>query len=213
LARTPGKRAEADGDVRARLLGSAAELFSAKGYAGTTVREIVERAGVTKPALYYYFRSKEGIYLDLMRAPLEGFTERIESAAREKGTSRERITRLCLRAYDDFVRNLPHARILFSFYYGPPQGAPYVDFDTVQLRFQEIVAGLLKEGIRSGEFRRGNPTDMMWTVAGAVNVAMELELCRPGQSIGRGGIVRMLGIIFDGIAGDGRGAPGKGKRG
>ena len=213
MARTRGKRAEAEGDVRARLLGSAAELFSTKGYAGATVREIVARAGVTKPAMYYYFHSKEGIYLDLMRPPLKGFTERIESAAREKGTFRERITRLCLRSYDDFVRNLPIARILFSFYYGPPQGAPHIDFDAVHLRFQEIVTGLLKEGIRGGEFRRGNPVDMMWAVAGAVNVAMELELCRPGQSIGRGGIVRMLGIIFDGIAGDGRGAPGKGKRG
>lgn len=211
-ARKPGKRAEAEGDVRARLLGSAAELFSSKGYAGTTVREIVERAGVTKPSMYYYFRSKEGIYLDLMRPPLKGFTEQIVSAAMEMGTARERITRLCLRSYDDFVRNLPIARILFSFYYGPPQGAPYVDFDAVHLRFQEILVRLLEEGIRRGEFRRGDPADMMWAVAGAVNVAMELELCRPGQAIGRGGITRMLGVIFDGIAGQGRGGAGKGKK-
>jgi AcrR family transcriptional regulator len=205
MARPVRRGAETEGDVRGRLLGSAAELFSRKGYAGTTVREIVERAGVTKPALYYYFRSKEGIYLDLMRGPLQGFLRHIESSMREKGTARERLARLCLLAYDDFVRNLSLARIMFSIYYGPPQGAPYVDFDSAQLRFQESVIQVLKEGIRNGEFRKGDTTDMMWTVAGAVNVAMELELCRPGQRIGREGIERMLEIIFEGIAG-GRGA-------
>jgi TetR/AcrR family transcriptional regulator len=211
MAKTPGKGPEAEGEVRGRLLASAAALFSAKGYAATTVREIVERAGVTKPAMYYYFRSKEGIYLDLMRAPLEGFDGHIESAMRDKGSSRERLVRLCLLAYDDFVRNLSLARVMFSIYYGPPQGAPYIDFDAVQMKFQECVIRVLKEGIRSGEVRKGNPVDMMWTVAGAVNVAMEIELCRPGQSIGRGGIVRMLDIVFDGIAGSGATGKGKGR--
>ncbi|MBP2674089.1 MAG: transcriptional regulator, TetR family [Deltaproteobacteria bacterium] len=212
MAKRPGKGPVGEGDVRERLLASAAALFSTKGYAATTVREIVERAGVTKPAMYYYFRSKEGIYLDLMQEPLQGFIEHLRSAMEEKGTARERLVRVCLLAYDDFVRNLSLARVMFSIYYGPPQGAPFIDFDAVQLRFQECLVQALKEGIRCGEFRKGNPTDMMWTAAGAVNVAMELELCRPGQSIGREGIVRMLNIIFDGIAGDGRGGTGKGKR-
>lgn len=209
MAKTPRKGAESEGDVRGRLLESAAALFSAKGYAATTVREIVARAGVTKPALYYYFRSKEGIYLDLMRAPLKGFEDHIESAMREEGTSRERLERLCLHAYDDFVRNLSLARIMFSIYYGPPQGAPFIDFDAAQLRFQECLVQVLKEGIRSGEFRKGDPVDRMWAVAGAVNVAMEIELCRPGQTIGRAGISRMLDIVFEGIAGSG--VKGKGK--
>lgn len=196
-------------DVRERLLESAAALFASKGYAATTVREIVERTGVTKPAMYYYFRSKEGIFLDLMRPPLEGFVGRIESAMNEKGSCRKRLSLLCMYAYDDFVRNLDLARILFSFYYGPPQGAPRIDIDAVHLRFQECVIRVLKDGIRSGEVRRGEPEDMMWIVAGAVNVAMELELVRPSQSIGRRGIERMLDVIFDGIAGNGTREKGK----
>jgi len=212
MAKPQGKGAETEGDVRGRLLDSAAALFSTKGYAATTVREIVGRAGVTKPVLYYYFRSKEGIYLDLMQRPLRGFVEHLKDAMKEKGTSRERLARLCLLAYDDFVANLSLARVMFSIYYGPPQGAPFVDFDAVQLKFQECLVQVLREGVRGGEFRRGNATDRMWAVAGAVNVAMELELCRPGQSIGRDGIVRMLDIGFAGIAGHGRGAAGKGKK-
>ena len=49
-------------NARARLLETATELFAEKGYAGASVREIVEKAGVSKPVLYYYFKSKEGLF-------------------------------------------------------------------------------------------------------------------------------------------------------
>jgi TetR/AcrR family transcriptional regulator len=211
MGRPSQKKTDAGGDVRKRLLASATELFANKGYAGTTVREIVARAGVTKPVLYYYFQSKEGVYLDLMREPIQGFFEHIASAMEEAGTARQRLARMCLLAYDDFVRHISQARIMYSIYYGPPQGAPFIDFDAMQTRFQDAILAVLREGIRAGEFRRGNETDMMWTVIGAVNVAMEVELCRPSQSVGRDGIRRMLAILFDGIA-PGRGeATGKGR--
>ena len=49
--------------TRERLLETASHLFAEKGYASTSVREIVARAGVSKPVLYYYFQSKEGLLL------------------------------------------------------------------------------------------------------------------------------------------------------
>jgi len=49
-------------DVRQTILNKALELFSAKGYEGVTVNEITEAAGITKPTLYYYFGSKEGLF-------------------------------------------------------------------------------------------------------------------------------------------------------
>jgi AcrR family transcriptional regulator len=51
---------------RERLLETAIGMFAEKGYAGTSVREIVERAGVSKPVLYYYFQSKEGLFLAIL---------------------------------------------------------------------------------------------------------------------------------------------------
>jgi TetR/AcrR family transcriptional regulator len=48
----------------------AAKLFAEKGYDATSVREIVEAAGVAKPTLYYYFRSKEGLAQALLTVPL-----------------------------------------------------------------------------------------------------------------------------------------------
>ncbi len=47
--------------ARLRVLRAAAHLFAARGYDAVSVREIVQAANLTKPALYYHFGSKEGV--------------------------------------------------------------------------------------------------------------------------------------------------------
>ncbi len=53
-------------DTRARIQQVAVEFFTEHGYEGTSLREIAERLGVTKAALYYHFRSKEDIIQSLV---------------------------------------------------------------------------------------------------------------------------------------------------
>src|ERR1700745_4264846 len=48
-------------DTRSRVQKVALELFAEQGYERTSLREIAERLGVTKAALYYHFKSKEDI--------------------------------------------------------------------------------------------------------------------------------------------------------
>jgi AcrR family transcriptional regulator len=54
-----------DQTVRKQVLAAAVDLFAASGYDGTSVQQIVERAGVTKGALYHYFTAKEDILLEI----------------------------------------------------------------------------------------------------------------------------------------------------
>jgi AcrR family transcriptional regulator len=58
-------------DTRGEILEVAAELFTDRGYEATSLREIAERLGITKAALYYHFRSKD----DILRALLEPIGE------------------------------------------------------------------------------------------------------------------------------------------
>ena len=55
------------GDTRERILKVANELFTEQGYEGTSLREISDRLGITKAALYYHFRSKEEILTTLLK--------------------------------------------------------------------------------------------------------------------------------------------------
>lgn len=52
--------------TRTQVLKAAARLFAERGFDAISVREIVEAAGVTKPALYYHFGSKEGVAAAIM---------------------------------------------------------------------------------------------------------------------------------------------------
>src|SRR6202035_2519093 len=53
-------------DTRSRVQKVALELFAEQGYEKTSLREIAERLGVTKAALYYHFKSKEDIVSSLV---------------------------------------------------------------------------------------------------------------------------------------------------
>ena len=189
-----------DGSVRQRLLEGAAELFTQKGYAATTVREIVAAANVTKPVLYYYFRNKEGIYLELMRGSFAKMDNLLTTSREDQGTVTQRVLRLCDRLYSLFREHVKAARMMYAIYYGPHQGAPFFDFDAYHMKFREAVQRLIEEGIRKGEFRRGNPEEMAWTIIGAVNVAMEVHLTHPEWGLGNEGLVRVLQLIFQGIS-------------
>jgi AcrR family transcriptional regulator len=63
MAETQAKRAGEE--TRERILDVALELFNDQGYDKTSLREIAERLGITKAALYYYFERKEDILLEL----------------------------------------------------------------------------------------------------------------------------------------------------
>jgi AcrR family transcriptional regulator len=60
------REAHARQDTRARIQSVALELFAEQGYDKTSLREIAERLGVTKAALYYHFKSKEDIVTSLV---------------------------------------------------------------------------------------------------------------------------------------------------
>lgn len=64
-ARAPAPGRGARGDTRERIVDVALELFIAQGYDKTSLRDIADRLGVTKAALYYHFERKEDIFLEL----------------------------------------------------------------------------------------------------------------------------------------------------
>lgn len=53
--------------TREKIFQSAVELFAEKGYKGVSVREICEKSGVSKPALYYYFKDKENLLFEMVK--------------------------------------------------------------------------------------------------------------------------------------------------
>ena len=76
-------------NVKQNILAAALALFSAKGYDGTSVNELVLAARITKPTLYYHFGSKEGLF----DAVCQENYERLNAAIAENASYREDISK------------------------------------------------------------------------------------------------------------------------
>lgn len=64
---------------RQGILLAAAEVFARKGYGAASLDDVAERCGVTKSVIYYYFRNKEALYVELMTETLEDAVARVEA--------------------------------------------------------------------------------------------------------------------------------------
>jgi AcrR family transcriptional regulator len=65
-------------DTRARVLAAAAALFAARGFHGTTARDIAERAKVNLASAHYHFGSKEALYIEVLRVQVEDVNRVLE---------------------------------------------------------------------------------------------------------------------------------------
>lgn len=107
----------------------AARLFAAQGYDATSVREIVQGAGVAKPTLYYYFQSKEGLAKALVVLPLSNLVEQLHQIVNTEPDP-VRCLEQILEAHFAFCREDPdRSRFLYALIFGPPGSEPAHDME------------------------------------------------------------------------------------
>ena len=110
---------------RERILRCALELFSSRGYDAVGVQEIVSTVGITKPTLYHYFGSKEGLLKALLLEGHKILIATITRAAEYKGDLPLTMYQLT-RAYFEYVKE-HHIfyRMLLSMRFYPPDSEGY----------------------------------------------------------------------------------------
>lgn len=138
-----------------RILLSSLALFSTKGYDATSVREICEAAGITKPTLYHFYGSKEGVYRALVDGVLEPFQAEVARVLAEGGPVRHRL-RGVARAYFDRARTHPDlVRFIFGLVHNPPSTAPATDFPRFYRDVVRMIVAAVDEGVAVGELAPG----------------------------------------------------------
>ncbi|MFJ1542800.1 TetR/AcrR family transcriptional regulator [Micromonospora chalcea] len=105
---------ETTGGTRQRIQAVALELFTEQGYEKTSLREIAERLGVTKAALYYHFKSKDEIVTSLVDDRLRRMDELIAWAADKPPTLATRRALLGRYADSMFTGDLPQVMRFFE---------------------------------------------------------------------------------------------------
>ncbi len=93
---------------RLQLLDVARDRFAEQGFHATSMDEIAEAAGVTKPVLYQHFPSKRALYVELLEDTGRELLANLADATSRAGSPRERVE-LSFRAYFNFVASNPAA--------------------------------------------------------------------------------------------------------
>lgn len=96
--------AERSDSRRKEVLHAAARVFGRKGYQASRVDDVAQAMGVTKGVIYYYFRSKEEIFVEVMSIGIEGAIHRLD-AVLARGLPIVETLRLAIQTHVEYNIN------------------------------------------------------------------------------------------------------------
>jgi TetR/AcrR family transcriptional regulator len=156
-----------------RILGTALDLFAVKGYDATSVREICEAAGITKPTLYYFFGSKDGVFQALVSGGFVQYRTMVDAALATPGPFRHRAKVLARAMFESASAKPKFWRFMHSVIWAPPGTAlpptePCTQFYDGVIEALSLAA---EEAVSDGELAPGAVNVRMLILMGAVSEA------------------------------------------
>ncbi len=137
-------------DVRAQLLEAATKLFAAKGFDGTSLKDIADVVGIRKPSLLYHFPSKNDLRLAVLDGLLERWNDILPKLLMAAAGGEDRFETIVRETVTFFNDDPDRARLLMREILDRPEDmrtrleehvAPWVN----------VVADYIRKGQRSGE--------------------------------------------------------------
>ena len=193
-----GKKKIDENNAKERLLEAGTALFGERGYAGTFVREIVDRAGVTKPMLYYYFKSKEGMFYTILDGAAEQQEVILAQALEAPGAVLDRLIYLYRRIYEGLIEHQNLFKMIYNLVFGPRQGAPNYDIDQYHRRMVDAIKTIYLEGLARGEVKEADADEVAILVLSLLDFCLHMEYVHMGSSDSKRP-ERLLRLAFQGL--------------
>ncbi|WP_174735228.1 TetR/AcrR family transcriptional regulator [Mesobacillus harenae] len=161
------------------ILQSALACFAKKGYEVATIDDIVAQSGISKGAIYNYFKSKDEIYLELMTADTDDTMEVLKNNLLTCKSSLEKIKYLFKEysSINPFEKvNIDKAIVHYEFRLHSSRDEELVEIMKKRREhiFLELITSIIKEGQESGEFDssldRYVYANMFWSIIDGVTI-------------------------------------------
>ena len=175
-----GRRSDKDGDgslwdevatlKRERILDEAAKLIAERGYHGTTIDAIAEKFGATKPFIYYHFKSKGDLLVEICQRGTVRALQAADRAISTDGGPWERLDQFVT----DFTSIALESHEYVAVYFREEINLPPLHAERINKMRKEIdrkLTRLLEEGIRAGKFKVEDPQMCCLVIAGMVSYA------------------------------------------
>jgi AcrR family transcriptional regulator len=167
MARERRAKGEPSVELRSRrqaLFDTAVELIRRQGYRGTTLRDIAKEFGVTEPAVYYYFDSKEQLLFTIYEETLEVALASVRAIASSDATPEEKLRAMIA----DFAHLVVENKMFAIFFREKDELSPenWKKITKGERDFVGTVASVIDEGIGKGVFRRFDATVVAFGLLG-----------------------------------------------
>jgi AcrR family transcriptional regulator len=162
-------------DKRQQIVEAASECLARFGYDKTTLDDIAGRIGLNKTSLYYYYRNKESIFIDVIVQEAKAFLTALQAKTlRAHGCRNQVLTYLTERLrYYRHVVNLHNLSVETLQRMHPSFQTLYRD---VQEREIDFIVTLLKEGMAAGQIKSGDAARLARIIL-AVTDAIKQAAC------------------------------------
>ena len=148
------KKKDLSEERKNEILDAALEVFGELGLQEASVDDVVERAGLSKGTLYWYFKSKDRLIGALMKRFFAQELGKIRKLQQGKGTVRERLLRYS-REVESVVKRMPRALTLELYAVAIRQKSVRKFMGELYVSYCGELAELIREGIDYGEFTKG----------------------------------------------------------
>ncbi|MBP7096571.1 MAG: TetR/AcrR family transcriptional regulator [Spirochaetia bacterium] len=145
------------------ILDKALDVFIEDGYEDATFRKISERCGITRTILYLYFKNKREIFAFSIKQFLGGLEASILEAVTVEGLgAAERIRAVCSLVFRACAGQRRLLQVILDYLDGARKAGSDVEERVRRrtIRMRHILAGLVIEGMRSGEFGKASVRDV-----------------------------------------------------
>ncbi len=188
--------------TRQQILRAALRRFAHCGYAATSVMQIVNDAKVSKPALYYYFSDKAGLFQALVHEAHDERYRLLREAAARGRDIRGQLTGILTVLFDYFQQNRELMRISFATMFAAPGEVPpaVCQGERCERNF-EFVHALIRHAQKSGELdQRFDAREMAFGFHGLCNFFLMAHLVMPGCQPDRKSAQRVVDLFLRGAA-------------
>ena len=195
-----GMKRSLKADARARILAAAERQFAEGGYSGTSVGDIIQATGYTKPTLYYHFGSKEGLFRAILERAHQQCFELMEQAARKSLHVPEQLTEI-LAALFEFLRHRKDlTRLAFAAAFAAPRELPREPRDIARRRqYFDYFHSLVKRGMDEGVLDRDLASrELAYGIYGALSFHLMANLVLPGTPLNRRTAERIVSLFMKG---------------
>lgn len=149
-----------DSHVADDVMRAAVELFATRGYANTSVQQIVEAAGVTKGAMYHYFESKDDLLFDIYDRMLSLQKARLDEIVGRGGDTVDVLRSVCVDVIETSIAQLPEGTVFLRSVHMLSE--PRQREVTRRRRaYHDEFAALITRGQREGVFRDDIPVALL----------------------------------------------------